>query len=151
MTKPLLVLLLFTIVLLPGCFCSSTDTIKPDVIIKHDTVETQIPVPTPTYQPSPCDTNAILDKYCNFDVEKNDSTGYWRAKYNHALKQLKLANQPKPDTVKPEIQMVYPTGFWEVIKHYWSYLLLAFFFGGLTLTIALPGWVTNLINLFKKK
>ena len=137
--------------LLPGCFCSSSDTVKPDVIIKHDTVTTQIPVPTPVYSPSPCDTNKILDMLCNLDVEKKDSTGYWKAKYSHALKQLDLSHQQKPDTVKPEIQKIYPSGFLEIIGHYWSYLLLAFFFGGLTLTIALPGWVTNLINLFKKK
>jgi hypothetical protein len=97
-----LILLIFGILalvyVLSGC-AQQTLATRTEVF-PHDTVRVPIAVPGPTvFAYSPCDTGAILERYANFDIEKDTAGDYYRAQYDYLKHILNVTHHEKTDTI----------------------------------------------------
>ena len=69
-----------------------------------------------------CDTLEILTKYGSFDIEKEDSSYFWRAKYDAVTGKLRVIERRPPETITFVIESIYKQtkvvkdGLWDRIK-----------------------------------
>jgi hypothetical protein len=91
-------------------------------------------LPSRLFNPQ-CDTLAILNLYGSFDVEKEDSSYFWRAKYDATTRQLRLRERRPAEVRIVPILEVYLSKItkkqnpWDYIKVVSPFAIVAFVVG----------------------